>query len=115
MKVLLHLEKTPFLFLELGMLLTQYIEKRSDVNNHFLLTAETCTQLTHHFIGLYDVDCIATLVIMTEGCAASMRRYGMTFNHCDVSKAFVPETFVFLTSYGTEQLNSSACDKVYQI
>ena len=80
-------------------ILTQDIEEGSDVIYHFLLTAEACTQLTHHVIGFYDVYCIAMVVVMTESGPASMRRYDVTFNHCVVSKAFVSKQFEFLASW----------------
>ena len=79
-------------------ILTQDIEEGSDVIYHFLLTAEACTQLTHHVIGFYDVYCMAIVVVMTESGAASMRRNDVTFNHCVVSMTFVPKQFEFLAS-----------------
>ena len=84
--------------------LTQNIQEGSDVMNHFFLTAEACSQLTNYLICFYDVDCIATVVVITERCAASMRRYDVTFNHCDVSKTFVMKQFVFLASCGKSNI-----------
>ena len=84
------------------LILTQDIQEGSDVMKHFLITTETCIQLTHHVIGFYDVDCIATAIVMTERYATSMRRYDVTFNHCVVSKTFVPKQFEFLATWKSQ-------------
>ena len=84
--------------------LTQHVQEGSDIINHFLLTTEACSQLTHQVIGFYDVYCIATVVAVTERCTASMRRYDVTFNHCVVSKTFVPKQFEFLATWKSQIL-----------